>query len=222
LSAPLAKRFRRLRLIWADGAYGGELEIWARGLRKWGKVRLEIVRKPKGQKGFAVLPWRWRVERTFAWLCRNRRLRCDYERLPQTHGSTHLRCYDSPDDTSARRLVSLFKLPLTPVNRSIDAQHPICNELTPIARARHPVRDPDDPESHTATEASRMEPAATQIVSSNQSRNNLASQVFLPTEFAEIETRESNSVPIRGYLRPLGLAMCPIEEGTRTVKTHNY
>jgi putative transposase len=84
LLAPLAKQFRRLRLIWADGAYAGELETWTRGLRKWGKVRLEIVRKPKGQKGFAVLPWRWRVERTFAWLCRNRRLRCDYERLPQT------------------------------------------------------------------------------------------------------------------------------------------
>jgi hypothetical protein len=49
-----------------------------------GGVRLEIVRKPKGQKGFAVLPWRWPGERTFAWLCRNRRLRCDDERLPQT------------------------------------------------------------------------------------------------------------------------------------------
>jgi putative transposase len=84
LLAPLAKQFRRLRVIWADGAYAGELEPWTRGLRKWGKVRLEIVRKPKGQKGFVVLPWRWRVERTFAWLCRNRRLRCDYERLPQT------------------------------------------------------------------------------------------------------------------------------------------
>jgi transposase len=47
-------------------------------------VRLEIVRKPKGQKGFSVLPGRWRVERTFAWLCRNRRLKCDDERLPQT------------------------------------------------------------------------------------------------------------------------------------------
>jgi putative transposase len=84
LLVPLAKQFRRLRLIWADGAYAGELETWTRGLRKWGKVRLQIVRKPKGQKGFAVLAWRWRVERTFAWLCRNRRLRCDYERLPQT------------------------------------------------------------------------------------------------------------------------------------------
>ena len=84
LLSPLATQFRRLRLLWADGAYAGELETWTRGLRKWGKLRLEIVRKPKGQKGFAVLPWRWRVERTFAWLCRNRRLRCDYERLPQT------------------------------------------------------------------------------------------------------------------------------------------
>jgi putative transposase len=80
----LVTQFRRLRLLWADGAYAGELEPWTRGLRKWGKLRLEIVRKPKGQKGFVVLPWRWRVERTFAWLCRNRRLKCDYERLPQT------------------------------------------------------------------------------------------------------------------------------------------
>jgi putative transposase len=84
LLSPLETQFRRLRLIWADGAYAGELEAWTRGLRKWGKLRLEIVRKPKGQKGFSVLPWRWRVEQTFAWLCRHRRLKCDYERLPQT------------------------------------------------------------------------------------------------------------------------------------------
>jgi transposase len=61
----LATRFRRLRVVWADGAYaGGVLEQWVRGLRSWRKVRLEIVRKPKGQRGFAVLPWRWIVERT--------------------------------------------------------------------------------------------------------------------------------------------------------------
>jgi transposase len=52
--------------------------------RKWGKVRLGDCAEAERTKGFAVLPWRWRVERTFAWLCRNRRLRCDYERLPQT------------------------------------------------------------------------------------------------------------------------------------------
>ena len=40
LLAPLAKQFRRLRLIWADGAYAGELETWLRGLRKWGQGAL--------------------------------------------------------------------------------------------------------------------------------------------------------------------------------------
>jgi transposase len=38
----------------------------------------------KGQRGFAVLPWRWIVERTLAWLGRWRRLKTDYECLPET------------------------------------------------------------------------------------------------------------------------------------------
>jgi putative transposase len=80
----LAARFRPLRMIWADGAYAGDLQQWIRGLRKWGKVRLEIVRKRKGQRGFTVVPWRWIVERTFAWLGRHRRLKADYECLPET------------------------------------------------------------------------------------------------------------------------------------------
>jgi putative transposase len=84
LLATLARRFRRLRVIWADGAYAGDLQPWVRGLRKWGKARLEIVRKPRGQRGFAVVPWRWIVERTFAWLGRHRRLKADYECLPET------------------------------------------------------------------------------------------------------------------------------------------
>ena len=84
LLATLAMRLRRLRVIWADGAYAGTLAPWVGGLRKWGKLRLEIVRKPKGQRGFAVVPWRWIVERTFAWLGRHRRLKADYESLPET------------------------------------------------------------------------------------------------------------------------------------------
>ena len=84
LLSALSSRFRRLRVIWADGAYAGGLEQWVRGLRKWGRLRLEIVRKPEGQRGFAVLPWRWIVERTFAWLGRHRRLKADYECLPET------------------------------------------------------------------------------------------------------------------------------------------
>ena len=61
--------------------------MWVRGLRKWGKVRLDIVRKAKGHRGFAVVPWRWIVERTFAWLGRYPRLKSDYEfcRRPRRH-----------------------------------------------------------------------------------------------------------------------------------------
>jgi putative transposase len=84
LLSVLETKFRRLRMIWADGAYAGSLPAWVWGLRKWGKVGLEIVRKAKGQRGFAVVPWRWIVERTFAWLGRYRRLKSDYERLPET------------------------------------------------------------------------------------------------------------------------------------------
>ena len=83
LLSVLATQFRRLRVIWADGAYAGTLPSWVRGLRKWGKVRWRSCGKPNGG-GFAVVPWRWIVERTFAWLGRYRRLKSDYERLPET------------------------------------------------------------------------------------------------------------------------------------------
>jgi putative transposase len=80
----LRHQFSRLRRIWADGAYTGELLAWVWALRPWRKVRLEIVRRPKGVKGFQLLPWRWIVERTFGWLGRYRRLSKDYEYLTQT------------------------------------------------------------------------------------------------------------------------------------------
>jgi transposase len=69
-------------LVYADGGYQGRLVTLAQSA--WGIV-LEIVRKPADQRGFAVLPRRWVVERTFSWLLRWRRLVRDYERLPQTH-----------------------------------------------------------------------------------------------------------------------------------------
>jgi len=75
----LVGRMDRLKKILADGIYdGARIAIDALG---W---KLEIVQKPQGQKGFSVLPKRWIVERTFAWLGRNRRLSKDYERLPQS------------------------------------------------------------------------------------------------------------------------------------------
>ncbi len=84
LLAGLRHQWSRLRRIWADGASGGDLIAWVWALRPWRKVRLEIVRRPTGVKGFQLLPWRWIVERTFGWLGRYRRLSKDYEYLTQT------------------------------------------------------------------------------------------------------------------------------------------
>lgn len=75
------KRFPTLGLVWADGAYAGKLEAWAADICG---VRLSIVKRPPGQRGFQVLPRRWIVERTFGWLSRYRRLAKDYECLPQS------------------------------------------------------------------------------------------------------------------------------------------
>ena len=70
----------RSSLVWADGGYAGKLVEWARaGLLE---ITVEIVRKPAGLKTFQVLPRRWVVERTFAWIVSCRRLDHDYERLP--------------------------------------------------------------------------------------------------------------------------------------------
>jgi putative transposase len=74
----LQERFPRLRLIWADGGYAGQLEAWVADACAW---VLEIVRKVKA-KGFEVLPHRWIVERTFGWFGNFRRLSKDYEVLP--------------------------------------------------------------------------------------------------------------------------------------------
>ena len=78
---PLAGRTPRLRLLKADGGYPGALASWA------GRVLgcdVEIVQRPKGQKGFVVVKGRWVVERTFAWLGRSRRLSKDYEGVPES------------------------------------------------------------------------------------------------------------------------------------------
>jgi putative transposase len=80
----LRHRLSRLRVIWADQAYAGELIAWVWGLRPWRNVRLEMVKRPEGIKGFLLLPKRWIVERTFAWLGRYRRLSKDYEYVTQT------------------------------------------------------------------------------------------------------------------------------------------
>jgi len=84
LFSALAKKpelLTRLEKIFADGGYRGELVEW---VHQNLHVVLEIVLKLGNQKGFQVLPKRWVVERTFAWITRNRRLARDYERLAES------------------------------------------------------------------------------------------------------------------------------------------
>jgi putative transposase len=66
----------RLKLIWADGGYAGQLIGWVKQNCGW---ILEIVKRNDDAKGFEVLPKRWIVERTFGWLGWYRRLSKDYE-----------------------------------------------------------------------------------------------------------------------------------------------
>ena len=75
----LAGFCKKLRLIWVDGAYRGELLDW---VAQRFPFRLLPVLRTDDLKSFVVLPHRWVVERTFAWLGLHRRLAKDYERLP--------------------------------------------------------------------------------------------------------------------------------------------
>lgn len=71
----------RLEVIWADSKYHNhQLNAWLEQQRDRLRWRLEIVSRPRDAKGFVLLPKRWVVERTFAWLGRARRLSKDYER----------------------------------------------------------------------------------------------------------------------------------------------
>ena len=69
----------RVRFVFADGGFAGRLLEWAQHVLA---TTLHIVRKPADQRGFAVIPRRWAVERSFAWLTAHRRLARDYERHP--------------------------------------------------------------------------------------------------------------------------------------------
>lgn len=71
--------FPKLRKLWVDGGYTGEVFAdWVR--TNWPKLKVEVVKRSDSTKGFAVLPKRWIVERTFGWFMRHRRLVRDYER----------------------------------------------------------------------------------------------------------------------------------------------
>ena len=77
LLAEVVTRFPWLRHLFADGGYAGDKLRQA--LRRIGKWTVEIIKRSDVAKGFELLPRRWVVERTLAWLNRNRRLAKDFE-----------------------------------------------------------------------------------------------------------------------------------------------
>ena len=93
--------FARLTLLWGDAAYGRA------GLPRWVQVTfgwvLQTVLRPYQAAGFVVLPKRWLVERTFAWLGRYRRHSKDYERTTE---SSEAMIYISMTHLMSRRLAS--------------------------------------------------------------------------------------------------------------------
>lgn len=70
--AEIIRRHPWLRHIFAPGGYAGDK--FRQALRQLGKWTVDIIKRSDHTKGFEVLPSRWVVERTFAWLGRNRRL----------------------------------------------------------------------------------------------------------------------------------------------------
>ncbi|MBG0813861.1 IS5 family transposase [Planomonospora sp. ID82291] len=82
LLARLRERCSTIALVWADGGYAGRLVCWARDVLG---LAVAIVKRSDDVRGFVVLPRRWVVERTFAWLSRYRRLVRVYERRPDHH-----------------------------------------------------------------------------------------------------------------------------------------
>ena len=83
----VAKRWPQLQRGWADQGYTGDLATW---LEERHGITLVGVGKPAEQTGFVVLPRRWVVERSIAWLGRNRRLSKDYE---HTAAASETWCY---------------------------------------------------------------------------------------------------------------------------------
>ena len=78
----IRRRFPWLRHIFADGGYSGAKLKAA--MRRHGQWTIEIVKRSDATKGFVVLPRRWVVERTFAWLGRCRRLAKDWDKSLQS------------------------------------------------------------------------------------------------------------------------------------------
>jgi transposase len=86
-------RYPFVTRAFADGGYGGQLVRWAKDKAH---IVVEVVKRSPAAKGFEVLRRRWVVERTFAWILKNRRfvrLRATHRRCRNPH---HHRCHRNP------------------------------------------------------------------------------------------------------------------------------
>ncbi len=81
---------KSVELAYVDQGYTGEQP--AQDAQKQG-IQLEVIKLSEAKRGFVLLPRRWVVERTFAWLARCRRLAKDYERLPTTLAGLHFAAF---------------------------------------------------------------------------------------------------------------------------------
>ncbi len=100
LLAAVRARFSTVELVWADGGYAGRLIGWAKHVLA---LAVEVVKHTDDSRGFKVLPRRWVVERTFAWICKHRRCVRDYETRPDHHEAM---VYIALIATMSRRLAS--------------------------------------------------------------------------------------------------------------------
>lgn len=82
LLALVREKFSTITHCWADGGYTGRLVVWT---RKVLAITIEVVKRTDDVKGFKVLPRRWAVERTLAWISKHRRCVRDYETRPDHH-----------------------------------------------------------------------------------------------------------------------------------------
>ena len=100
----LGEQFRRLKVVFGDSAYGRSgLPDWVNETYGW---FVQTVLRPVNVKGFVVLPKRWIVERTFAWLARYRRHSKDYEK---TTASSEAITYIAMISLMSRRLANAEK-----------------------------------------------------------------------------------------------------------------
>jgi len=81
LLAQVKDDLTRWEIVWVDGGYEHRIEDW---VAEHCRFRVEVVKRSEGKKGWALLPKRWVVERTFAWLGRWRGLAREYNYLPET------------------------------------------------------------------------------------------------------------------------------------------